>query len=101
MLGFDSVIEHMSLNYLEADTYFSSLDEVHLLYLLTFLIDYVGVISGGMWFGPNAVDRVYPIWIDWSSITVKRPVMPIRHRMYFQCLHVVRWRISGRHSKPP
>lgn len=46
VLGFDSVIENMSLNYLETDAYFSSLDEVHLLYLLTFLIDYVSVISG-------------------------------------------------------
>jgi len=46
LLGFDSVVENMRLDDLKSDSDFSSLDEVHLLHLLAFFIDDVGVVGG-------------------------------------------------------
>jgi hypothetical protein len=46
LLSFNSVIENVGLDYLEPYSNFSSLDEVHLLHLLAFLINDVSVSTG-------------------------------------------------------
>jgi hypothetical protein len=45
LFGLYSVVKNMCLNYLEADSYFTSLDEVHLLHLLAFFVDHIGIGS--------------------------------------------------------